>query len=256
MDLLPNRDTVAAFEARLGKPLMTVLIWLLAGGLMVGSLAVILGGLRAAFTFMRPIVPGGLWIDWAFPGLVVALLVAGFIVIMRRVQKLEATTSDRRAWNRLEERVDYIENKVGGKLHDMLVEQLLDEKLPIPHPVTHAERQRVDVVRGLLRDAAKAAREVEPAGGDLDKASNQAWLYMHILNLLAELLSFEYYKKFRDHEEGLRRKREQHGEKSDGRQHLLDIADYLEQMASRLSFEDIDTKAKLPLTFNEYLRRE
>jgi len=256
MDLLPNRDTVAAFEARLGRPVMTVLIWLLAGGLAIGSVSVTIGGLRSGFTALRPFLPGAGWIDWTFRGAVVLLLIGGFVAIMRRVQRLEATTSDRKAWNRLEERLDYIENKVGGKLQDVLVERMVDEGLPVPQPVTHSERQRLEVVRLLLREAAQAAKSVEAAGGDLDKASNQAWLYMRILNLIAELLSFRRYKELRDHEEGLRQKREQHGEKADVRKHLIDMGDYLSKIADRLSFEDVDSKAKLPLSFADYLRRE
>src|SRR3989442_471327 len=45
MDQLPNRDTIAAFEARLGPRLTSVLIWLLAGALSLGALGVILGSL-------------------------------------------------------------------------------------------------------------------------------------------------------------------------------------------------------------------
>jgi hypothetical protein len=256
MDLLPNRDTVAAFEARLGRPVMTALIWLLAGGLAVASVSVIIGGLRSGFTALGPFLPGAGWVDWTFRGAVALLLIGGFVAIIRRVQRLEATTSDRKAWNRLEERLDYIENKVGGRLQDVVVERMVDGGLPVPQPVTHSERQRLEIVRQLLRDAAQAAKSVEAAGGDLDKASNQAWLYMRILNVIAELLSFQRYKEFRDYEDGLRQKREQHQEKSDGRKHLIDMGDYLLKIADRLSFEDIDLRAKLPLSFADYLRRE
>jgi hypothetical protein len=178
MDLLPNRDTVAAFEARLGWPVMTALIWLVAGGLAIGSVSVIIGGLRSGFSVLRSFLPGSGWIDWTFRGAVVLVLVGGFVAIMRRVQRLEATTSDRKAWNRLEERLDYIENKVGGKLQDVLVERMVDEGLPVPQPLTRSERQRLEIVRLLLREAAQAAKSVEAAGGDLDKASNQASLYI------------------------------------------------------------------------------
>ena len=253
---LPGKDTIEALEARVGKGPMRALLCLLVLALAVGALGIVLGGLRNAFGALRPFLPNTGWTDWAFRIAVVLLFVGGFFEVFRRVRQLETVAADRRQWDRLEERVDYMENKVGGKLQDVLVEQMLEQGLPVLQPATHAERQRLEIVRLLLRDAAQAARAVEAAGGDLDKASNQAWLYMRILNLIAETLSFERYKEFRDHEEGLRRKREQHSEKADGRRHLVEMGDYLLQIADRLNFEDIDAKAKLPLSFGEYLRRE
>jgi hypothetical protein len=89
MDMLPNRDTVAAFEQRLGKPLMSVLIWVLAVAIIFGSLGVIAASLRATFSALQPYLPTPAWADWAFRGGFIALLVTIGIWVSVKLDRLE-----------------------------------------------------------------------------------------------------------------------------------------------------------------------
>jgi hypothetical protein len=57
--------------------------------------------------------------------------------------------------------------------------------LPVPDPLSDEEKGRLSTARRLLHEAAAAAKGVEEAGSDLDKASNQAWLYAQLMNLVA-----------------------------------------------------------------------
>jgi hypothetical protein len=88
------------------------------------------------------------------------------------------------------------------------------------------------------------------------KASNQAWLYAQLMNLLAEVFTFDVYSTFRNFQEGRERKRKQHDEKLTGRENLVEVGGYLEKLAAKLNFEDIDPKASLPSSFNDYLHRK
>jgi hypothetical protein len=153
MDLLPNRDTVAAFEARLGPGLMSVLIWLLATALAIGSIGIIFAGLRAVFNPLRPWLPGLgsntslIVLQWAatiLPILFGALISWRLQQIQRNYQEFKTKVSDFNvavinSGQNVESRVDealtkltdvderlrYIEEKVGDKLTDVLVEREL-----------------------------------------------------------------------------------------------------------------------------------
>lgn len=161
-DLLPNRDTVAAFEARLGKPLMSVLIWLLATALAVGAIGVIFTGLRSAFNPIRPWLPslgsGPMLavLQWAATLLPILF---GFVIswrlqrIQKNYQEFKAKVSEfnidvinsgqnvegmaEKALVKtadLEERLRYIEGKVGDKMTDMLVDRELKKDVRRRNP--------------------------------------------------------------------------------------------------------------------------
>ena len=144
MDSLPNRDTVAAFEARLGRPLTSVLIWLLAIAIALGALSVILGALRSTFTALQPLLPGARWTDWGFRIVVIILFVGGFWIIQAKVRTLQNVLEAQSALNegtsaetisvadlderfsQFQKRFEYVESKVGSPLHDLLVERLME----------------------------------------------------------------------------------------------------------------------------------
>lgn len=128
------------------------------------------------------------------------------------------------------------------------------KQLPVPDPLSKSEEIRIAQVRELLRQAAATARRVQPAGGDLDKATNQAWLYTQFLRLISDLFTFEIYKDFRDFMEGREKKMKQHGEKGDSKSHLTAIAGYFEKLADRLRVDDIDPQAKLPASFVDFAK--
>lgn len=161
---------------------------------------------------------------------------------------------------RLEGRFQYIEDKVGGPLFDALVERRMEQyreerdRVVMPDPITPEEQTRLTLVREILRQAAAAARNVEAAGGDLDKASNQAWLYSQLQLFMSSVFSFTIFRDFGNFIEGKRRKAEQHGEKRDGKESLAEIAEYLEQLIPKLNVEDIDSKTALPASFGAYLK--
>jgi ABC-type multidrug transport system fused ATPase/permease subunit len=277
MDGLPSRDTVAAFEARLGKPLMTVLIWLMAIAIGVGALGVIITGARAAYAFFYPMLPASSVISALQKFAVVAVL--GFLAtfskyvaaILQKVRNIDRVDTNAQAiaevlsaesqrvedliarFDRLEKRFNYVEDKVGSELFDLV---LARAQHAVPHPVTDKERTRLEHVRGLLREAAEKAKSVEKASGDMDKAANQGWLWMNIGTLLGEVLTFDEYKAFRDFQDGRRMKAEQHKKNPDGRDALVADGEYLARLADRLNFEDIDPEAQLPPSFQAWLERK
>lgn len=185
MDTLPNRDTVAAFEARLGPKLMTVLIWLLAAGLAVGALSVIIAGVRGAWAFFYPLMPAGSWwtefavnIGAAIVATFLAVLVNYVAKVLKAVRRVavshEATVnvlgaeSERvemltKRLDGIEGRFEYVEKKVGDELTDTLTKTLLEqadkryyvrvEDVP-PPPLD----PRVELGQKLLRDAAQQLR--------------------------------------------------------------------------------------------------
>ena len=170
-------------------------------------------------------------------------------------------------FKRLENRVAYIGKKVGDELTDLLTARILEEHgiplgeikrvvqmLPAPEPITDAEKSRLTHARSRLREAAQSARNVDPAGSDLDKATNQGWLYMQMDRLIAEVFTFDVYKDYGDHFEGRRRKLEQHHEKEDGKASLQAKAEYFEDLAERLNVDEIDPKTTLPATFAEFCK--
>src|SRR5687767_4758931 len=127
MDLLPNRDTVAAFEERLGKRRMSVLIWLLAIALAVASLGIIITAVRKTFEALQPIVPSAAWskwADWAFRVVVVALYAVGFWLIRQRVHKLEKRTDTDNALLSLNSKITDLQTE----LHHLTEADLKDLK--------------------------------------------------------------------------------------------------------------------------------
>jgi hypothetical protein len=151
---------------------------------------------------------------------------------------------------------------VGGPFQDLLFERVMEEvrqeneRVVMPHPITPEEQARLTLARELLRQAVAACRKIEPAGADLDKASNQAWLYSQLQLFMSNVFSFTIFNDFRNVIEGKRRKADQHGEKRDGKQSLAEIADYLEQLIPKLNVEDIDPKTTLPASFAAFVKAD
>jgi hypothetical protein len=291
MDALPNRDTVAAFEARLGKPLTSVLIWLIAIAIACGAAGGIIASLTAAYRFFYPMLPASGWMAVAqrvAAAFAIALLYAisrsgvAALAKLRNIERVDTnaqaiaavvaaemqrTTDVLEQLKSVGERLAYIENKVGGELYDVMLQRLtqadeikgshaavnvaLDSA---PHKLSDQDRERLSAARRLLRQAAQVAKSAENGGGALDMVANQAWLYSQMTFLLSSFFSFSIYAAFGNQEEIRRRLMAQTGQSEDGRARLVALGEYFEKLAENLTLDDIQPEGKLPESFADFNR--
>ena len=282
---LPGKDTIEAIEKRIGKWPMTTVLWVLVLTLVISCGGIIVSGLRQSFTSLRPYLPQIELNETAFVVanvLVYVLLAFGGWVVTRRFQEvardaehavarenvaLDAiveSESKIKGLNKkignVENRLDYIEKKVGDELADILTKQLLEEtderyfqKAELSKGPAEPN-MKVEVGRKLLREATADLRDAfrEPVSWDTRPTAERGWLAMQVSRLATEILSPAALKELEAFESAQNAKRKLREQSGDAKDHAMKLADYLEALAEDLTEDGLDEDIDLPGSFGQF----
>ena len=282
---LPSKDTTEAIEKRIGKWPMTTVLWVLVLTVVISCGGIIVSGLRQSFTLLRPYLPQIELNETVFVVanvLVYVLLAFGGWVVTRRFQEVardaehavdrENVTLDtivesehkikglNKKIGNVEDRLDYIEKKVGDELADILTKQLLEEtdkryfqKAELSKGPAEPN-MKVEVGQKLLREATADLRDAfrEPVSLDTRPMAERGWLAMQVSRLTTEILSPDALKDLEAFESTQKAKRELREQGGDAKDHAMKLVDYLEALAEDLTEDDLDEDIELPRSFVQF----
>ena len=282
---LPSKDTTEAIEKRIGKWPMTTVLWVLVLTVVISCGGIIVSGLRQSFTLLRPYLPQIELNETVFVVanvLVYVLLAFGGWVVTRRFQEVardaehavdrENVTLDtivesehkikglNKKIGNVEDRLDYIEKKVGDELADILTKQLLEEtdkryfqKAELSKGPAEPN-MKVEVGQKLLREATADLRDAfrEPVSLDTRPMAERGWLAMQVSRLTTEILSPDALNDLEAFESTQKAKRELREQGGDAKDHAMKLVDYLEALAEDLTEDDLDEDIELPRSFVQF----
>ena len=284
---LPSKDTIEAIEKRIGKWPMTIVLWVLVLTLVISCGGIIVSGLRQSFTSLRPYLPQIELNETAFVVanvLVYVLLAFGGWVVTRRFQEVARNAEhavDRenvaldaivesehkikglnKKIGNVEDRLDYLEKKVGDELADILTKELLEEtdkryfqKAELSKGPAEPN-MKVEVGRKLLREATADLRDAfkEPVSWDTRPTVERGLLAMQVSKLATEILSLDALKDLEAFESAQNAKRTLREQGGDAKDHAMKLVDYLEALAEDLTEGDLDEDIDLPGSFGQFMK--
>ena len=284
---LPSKDTIEAIEKRIGKWPMTTVLWVLVLTVVISCGGIIVSGLRQSFTSLRPYLPQIELNETAFVVanvLVYVLLAFGGWVVTRRFQEVARNAEhavDRenvaldaivesehkikglnKKIGNVEDRLDYLEKKVGDELADILTKELLEEtdkryfqKAELSKGPAEPN-MKVEVGRKLLREATADLRDAfkEPVSWDTRPTVERGLLAMQVSKLATEILSPDALKDLEAFESAQNAKRTLREQDGDAKDHAMKLVDYLEALAEDLTEGDLDEDIDLPGSFGQFMK--
>lgn len=280
---VPNKEIVGVVESVFGKTGAKVVITIIVIGAAItaigGAWTTLKGFYEGAAPYLPEAVPS--WLFNVASAVMASVLAALLVRAWARLKKSQDRMREQLAQivakppmhadaekvKALEDRVKYLEAKVGDELLDNLVAADLKAKgISKPGTSGYSFEQAMDwrwsveekhlVTRGraMLFEAAQEARKTADAKGDLDKLTNQAWLILQIRGMITEGFGFRLFKEIEDQLEIREKKRKHEGRSSNATETLNFLADFCEAAIPGLKPDDVAEIYKLSPTFAEFMK--